>query len=118
MLLELADIIGSNEIGERSADKLMGIVAQQLSARDVDFFNHTVFVEAGITDRRKVVKIRVTHAGMCKLMLCGPQFLVLELQFKLMNLQFFDEISSLTILEALQDGEKFIGCHSLLKHNG
>src|SRR5262249_40855109 len=51
MLFEGVDVVGRNEVCERSADQFVGIVAQQLAAANIDFFDETVFVEARITDR-------------------------------------------------------------------
>lgn len=86
----------------------MRIVCKQLSTGDVDLFDHALLVEAGVADRRKVVQIRVPHTGVRQLLLSCAQFAVLNLEFRLVNLKFFDQVLRSVILHRLQRGKQLI----------
>ena len=102
MIFETLDLLGVDKIGERTSDELVGIITQQLAAGDVDFLDHAAFVEARVPDRREVVQICVPQARMRELLLRLSKLTILNLQFELVYLKFFDQIRSCVSLQRFE----------------
>ena len=66
---KVLDIFRDNKFRERTPDQLVRIVSKKRSTRDVDLLDDSIFIEAGIANRRKVVEICIAPPRLGELFL-------------------------------------------------
>src|SRR5262249_54799163 len=93
VICKVGDIFWKDEFGKRTADQLVWIVPEKGSTRDVDFLDHSIFIEAGIADRRKIVEICVSPPRLRELFLRQSKLAILNFQFELVHVKLAEEVA-------------------------
>src|SRR3954468_22564906 len=93
-------IPGRNEGTQQPADQLRALQSDQTGAIQIDFLQRAVAPDGKVTDRGKIIEIRITRQPCFKFFSCVLKFdqlSVLQLELDLADLQFMQLLMQIHI---------------------